>query len=112
MNNFAHAVHNRLARESDVQVAYIDMRQALMDVIDKCTDLAQHIRSVDGDNRAHPADLASDIAGFLMPQLPMESLLATLEEIKSFVFYRNRGKTLSASGLADAIVNRFNLEDR
>jgi hypothetical protein len=73
-------------------------------------DLAAHIRHVDGDNRAHPADLASDIGEFLMPRLPFEGILARLEEIKDFVFHVNRNKTVGAGDMADAIVDRFKLD--
>jgi hypothetical protein len=74
-------------------------------------DLAARIRHVDGDNRAHPADLASDIGEFLAPRLPFEGILARLEEIKDFVFHVNRNKTMGADALADAIVDRFNLDE-
>ncbi|WP_433730869.1 hypothetical protein ACQP2Y_21220 [Actinoplanes sp. CA-051413] len=74
-------------------------------------DLAAHIRHVDGDNRAHPADLASDVGEFLIPRLPLVGIVARLEEIKDFVFQADRNKTMGAAALADAIVDRFKLEE-
>jgi len=74
-------------------------------------DIAQHIRFVDGDNRAHPADLGSDIAAFLMSLFPLGAVLARVEEVKDFVFYNNRDKRMGAARLAELIVAEFGLDE-
>ncbi|MET0416656.1 MAG: hypothetical protein ABW022_11615 [Actinoplanes sp.] len=73
-------------------------------------DIAAHIREVDPDNKAHPADLGDDIARFLIPGFPLTALAARTEEVKDFVFYRNRDKQLDAGRLAELIVAEFDLD--
>jgi hypothetical protein len=74
-------------------------------------DLAAHIRHVDGDNTMDPYDRGDRIASFLYNVRELISTESEAIRVESFVIRASRNKTMSADALADAIVDRFKLDE-
>ena len=81
------------------------------------SELSQFIRKVDCSNELSPAQLGAEIAAFLRARGVVADE-ATENAVEDFAEEANRGagyrhpKPMGAAALADAIVDRFGLEER
>lgn len=75
------------------------------------SELAEHIRRVDGDNKMDPYDLADRISSHLYNNLELISTESEAIKVEFFVIRANPDKTMGAAALADAIVDRFKFDE-
>jgi hypothetical protein len=76
--------------------------------------IAQHIRTVDGDNKMSAAALGRRIGWHLADEYDVEDMTArtaSVEAMVAFVERVNPDKTLGAGRLAELIVDEFDLDE-
>ncbi len=69
-------------------------------------ELAEHIRRSDPGNRLSPERLGVSVAFMVARRFPV----LTEQAVAGFVEQVNPGKTMGAAALADAVVDRFDLD--